>query len=141
MRKAEWEVDAGRETDGIARALALCVAMQQRPAPSHLAIEVPVLGIHTGVMSVISDLLEGATSESQILVSTHSSDFLDFVSTESIRAVASVNGESIAGPIAKHQIAVIRDELMTAGYIHRFEGLRFDKSAVPEGEAAWWSGD
>ena len=137
LPRATWKFDMAQESDGISRALALFVAVQQRPAPSLLAIEEPELGIHTGVLSVISDLLEGATSESQILVSTHSSDFLDFVSTESIRAVASVNGESIAGPVAKHQIAVIRDELMTAGYIHRVEGLEFDESTVSEGEADW----
>ena len=111
------------------------MAIQQQPAPSLLAIEEPELGIHTGVLSVIADLLEGTSSGSQVLVSTHSSDFLDFVPTDAIRAVASVDGETVAGPIVDHQKDAIRDELMTAGDVHRFEGLKLDERAFRQGDA------
>ena len=118
-----WPLDIAQESDGTARVLALLIAIEQQPAPALLAIEEPELGIHTGALSVIVDLLDGASSSSQVLVSTHSCDLLDFVPADAIRVVVSVNGESSAGPIADHQKDAIREQLMTAGYVHRVEGL------------------
>ena len=123
----KWSLDIAQESDGIARALALLVAVEQKPAPAMLAMEEPELGIHTAALSVIAESLTGASSGPQVLVSTHSSDFLDFVPVDAIRAVDSIEGATVAGIIADHQKAVIRDQLMTPGYVHRVEGLELHR--------------
>ena len=125
----QWPLDFTQESDGTARALALLVAVEQKPAPAVLAIEEPELGIHTGALSVIADLLKGTSRDSQVLISTHSSDLLDFVPEDAIRAVALRDGETVAGSIADHQKASILEELMTPGYVNRVEGLELHESA------------
>ena len=132
---SRWSLDIAQESDGIARTLALLVAIEQKPPPALLAIEEPELGIHTGALSVIEDLLEGVSSESQVLISTHSSDLLDFVPIDAIRAVVSSKGASQASTISEHQKNIVLDDLMTPGYVHRGEGFNLDETAFRQREA------
>ena len=104
----------------------------QYPSPSLVAIEEPEQGIHSGALQIFTELLEYASSNSQIIVATHSSDLLDFLATdsiESIRAVSMFKGATLAGPVAGHQLKAIQDDLLTAGYINRIQGLGSEKDS------------
>lgn len=124
-----WKLGISQESDGTVRALGLLVALNQHPFPSLITIDEPELGIHAGALRIFAELLEYSSESSQVIVTTHSSDLLDFLaieSLESIKVVVMTNGTTFAGPVASHQIAAIQEDLFTAGNINRIQGLELD---------------
>ncbi len=60
-----------------------------------VAIEEPEIGLHPHVMEQVTEVLIEASRKTQIFVTTHNPDFLDFVEPESVILCEEVNGETI----------------------------------------------
>lgn len=74
------KVPASRLSDGTLRYLAL-VAMLCHPAPPPLlCIEEPELGLHPDLMPTLAELLQDASTRTQIIVTTHSEALIDALS-------------------------------------------------------------
>ena len=119
---SSW-LTSDQESDGALRLLGILLAMRQRPAPSFVALEEPEVNVHPGAAAKLADYLQSVTPETQVLVTTHSPDFIDPLPPEAIRAVKYENGTTTVGPVSKRQLRAVREELFTLGELHQQEGL------------------
>ena len=120
-------LDASQESDGTLRLLGLLAALYQDPLPSLVVIEEPELTIHPGALAIVAELMVEAADRTSLLVTTHSTDLLDGLPVECIRAVESIDGVTEAGEVAEHQRASVRDYLFTPGELLRIEGLQIER--------------
>ena len=121
--KGSW-FDLSYESDGTIRLLAMLVALFQEPSRSLIGLEEPELAIHPGAMAVLSDYVQEAALRGQVLVATHSPDFIDRLPIECIRAVTAEGGSTRVGKVAEHQLKSVREGLFLPGELHSMEGLQ-----------------
>lgn len=121
--KGMW-LDAAQESDGTLRILGLLTAIHQLRRPPLLGIEEPEWAIHPGVLPVLADEFQEASLRMQVMITTHSPEFIDRFPLECVRAVEFVDGETRVGKISETQVEAVRQGLFTPGEIHRMEGLR-----------------
>lgn len=110
-------------SDGTLRILGLLVALYQEPKPDTIALEEPELTIHPGAFQLITDSIEEVSRSTQILVTTHSPEFLDYFRPEQIVAVELQDGITKAGKLNKSQLNAARDRLFTLGELMSIEGI------------------
>ena len=72
-------LDLSLESDGTVRLLALLVALYQPEPPPVIGIEEPELMVHPGALEVLAELINEAAWSSQIVVTTHSPEFVDYL--------------------------------------------------------------
>ena len=133
--------DLAQESDGTIRLLGLLVSLYQRrpavephrypamgmyEAPTLIGIEEPELAVHPGALAALADVLQEASRRSQILVTTHSPDLIDRLSTDQLRVVKLVKGVTEIGPVLQTQAEAVRQNLFSPGELHRMEGLEPD---------------
>ena len=71
-------------SDGTLRFLML-LAILANPEPAALiAIDEPETGLHPGMLQIVAELAEQAATKSQVLLSTHSPEFLDAFEQEDL---------------------------------------------------------
>lgn len=117
-------LDAAQESDGTLRMLGLLTAIHQPGRPPLLGIEEPEMAIHPGVLPVLADEFQEASLRMQVMITTHSPEFIDRFPLECVRAVEFVDGETRVGKISETQVEAVRQGLFTPGELHRMEGLR-----------------
>lgn len=71
-----------RLSDGTMRFLCMLIILNQPVPPSLIVIEEPEIGLHPDMLHKVADLLLEKSKETQIVVTTHSSDFLDAFSSQ-----------------------------------------------------------
>lgn len=120
--KGMW-LDAAQESDGTLRILGLLTAIHQPLQPPLLGIEEPELSIHPGVLPVLADEFQEASLRMQVMITTHSPEFIDRFPLECVRAVEFVDGETRVGEVSGRQASAVRERLFTLGELHRMEGL------------------
>jgi len=120
-----WPFEALNMSDGTLRALGMLLAIYQVPRPWFLAFEEPEVTIHPGALDVIVDVLHDATSQSQVVVTTHSPDMLDSkrVEDRQIRLVSCAQGQTSVMPLGELTRRAIRDRLYSAGELLRMDEL------------------
>ena len=123
-------LDAAQESDGTLRMLGLLTAIHQPRRPPLLGIEEPELAIHPGVLPILADEFQEASLRMQVMITTHSPDFIDRFPVEYIRSVEFVDGETRVGKISERQASAVRDRLFTPGELHRMEGLEIHPPVV-----------
>ena len=116
-------LSSDHESVGTLRLLGILLAIHQRPAPRFVALEEPEVNVHPGAAAKLADYLQSVTPETQVLVTTHSPDFIDPLPAEAIRAVKFENGTTTVGPVSNRQLRAAREELFTLGELHQQEGL------------------
>jgi predicted ATPase len=128
--------DADQMSDGTLRALAILVALFQhrlggQSGTSLVGIEEPENNLHPAAGGALLNALIDASDDSQVLVTTHSTDLLDNddVDMESLLAVVADDGVTRIGPIDEVGRSLLRDKLYTAGELLHFDQLR---PAVPD---------
>lgn len=115
--------DVDQLSDGGLRILGLLVALYQDPIPATIALEEPELTVHPGALQLISDSIAEVSGTAQILVTTHSPEFLDRFAPADIIAVEYENEVTVARPLAKHQVEAVRGNLFSLGQLMSMEGL------------------
>lgn len=141
IRKA----DLGQESDGTLRVLGMLAALYQpvqhilhrEDMAQLVVIEEPEMNIHPGMLAVLAEEFQEASLRSQLLLTTHSPDLLDFLPVESFLVVEKVDGETVLGPLAADQQEIVRQRLFGAGELLRTEGLHRETSpptTVPQPE-------
>lgn len=82
--KSSSEPHAGQDlSDGTLRFLFLLTVLAQPEPPTLIALEEPDIGLHPSMLSIIAEFAEAAAEKSQIVITTHSPDFLDCFSAKS----------------------------------------------------------
>lgn len=120
--KGIW-LDSAQESDGTLRILGLLTAIHQPRLPPLLGIEEPEMAIHPGALPILADEFQEASLRMQVVITTHSPDFIDRVPVECVRAVEFTDGETRVGKVSERQVSAVKDRLFTPGELHRMEGL------------------
>ena len=89
-------------SDGTLLALALSIALVVRPEPKLICIESPETGIHPQMMEAVSDMLEVASRDTQVIVTTQSPYLLEWLPYESFVMVEKEEGGTRLSPL-KHK--------------------------------------
>lgn len=110
-------------SDGTLRILGLLVALYQDPRPNVLALEEPEMTIHPGALQIISDAIREVSQKSQVIVTTHSPDFLDLFIPEQIISVQMKNNHTFACALSEAQVQSVKDRLFSLGELLSVEGL------------------
>lgn len=133
-----WTFPAASMSDGTLRALGILVALFQSengpigPAVPLVGIEEPEVALHPAAAGVVLDALREASTRTQVLVTSHSTDLLDDerLETESILAVMAQRGETLIAPLDAVGRAALRDHLYTAGELLRLNQLMPDPEVI-----------
>ncbi|MFC7753377.1 AAA family ATPase [Tsukamurella soli] len=126
--KSPWRFAAQSVSDGTLRALAVLVALfaPNATSPGVVGIEEPESALHPGAAGVLLDALREASEERQVLVTSHSPDLLDRadISVDQIRAVRSIDGRTVIGPLDAAGTYAMRERLFTPGELLRSDQLQ-----------------
>ena len=138
--KHPWRFLAQNMSDGTLRALGVLVALFQANrdyAPTLVGIEEPETALHPAASTALREALVRASSQTQIIVTSHSPDLLDdrSLSADSFLAVVSEGGETRIAPLDEASRAIMRDQLFSAGELLRLNQLAPDRVALAEQEA------
>ena len=130
-----WRFLAANMSDGTLRALGVLVALFQVPANGNqqyrlVGIEEPEVALHPAASGILTDSLQDASTQSQVLVTSHSPDLLDDQSIldDSIFAVVAEHGDTKIGRLEHAGRSALSDHLYTAGELLRMDQLRPDPS-------------
>lgn len=109
--------DVRQESEGFRRYLATMLALYQNPPKQTMLFEHPEAGLHPGAMQALAEEFKDAPEEGrgQVVLTTHSPQFLDYFSPDSIRVVESHKGLTTIGPLSPEQHATIREHLLSPG--------------------------
>ena len=86
-------------SDGTLLALALSVALVVEPLPELICLETPEAEIHPLMMETVADLLEVASRDTQVIVTTQSTRLLDWLPYDSFVVVEKKRGETQLRPL------------------------------------------
>lgn len=136
--KSPWRFQAQSVSDGTLRALGVLVALFAGTGGtlSTVGIEEPESALHPAAAGVLLDALRDASERRQVIVTSHSPDLLDrhdFKLSE-LRAVRSINGETIIGELDEAGALALREDLYTPGELLRTDQLlpaREDRAEAP----------
>ena len=128
-------LDLSMESDGTVRLLGLLAALyqqrpRQRPRLRYLpviGIEEPELAAHPGTLAVLADMINEASRRSQVIVTTHSPDLIDFLTnrrvTESLRIVELAGGVTAVRRVGDNQVKAVKKHLFSPGELYRMGEL------------------
>lgn len=114
---------AVQESDGTLRIAGILTALLQ-PCHGFIGIEEPEQTIHPGALGVLFDYIREASTRSQILLTTHSSELLDRLDVDEIRVVERQHGVTTVSPVDETQRLLVKKRLATVGELVFSEGLR-----------------
>jgi predicted ATPase len=119
-------------SDGTLRMLGLLLAVYQSTTPTVLMIEEPEATIHPAAVDVVMSVMLDAAKRSQVIVTTHSPDVLDYGSLPdgAIRVVAKTGQGTAIAPVANSSREAIRDHLYSPGELLRSDELNPDVAAA-----------
>ncbi|MEJ2701889.1 MAG: AAA family ATPase [Sedimentisphaerales bacterium] len=81
-------------SDGTIRFICLATALLQPDPPSTIVIDEPELGLHPYAIEILAELIQAASEETQVIVSTQSPPLIDNFRPEDIIVVGRENGAS-----------------------------------------------
>lgn len=101
---------------------------------SVLGIEEPETSVHPAVTEQILEVLQDASRQRQILITTHSPDLLDFtnVDDEQVRVVTNPQNATIIAPLSATSRHAVRTQLFTTGELLRAGELEGDAEAAAQ---------
>jgi predicted ATPase len=122
-----WRFQAQSVSDGTLRALGMLVALFAGTGGtlSTVGIEEPESALHPAAAGVLLDALRDASERRQVIVTSHSPDLLDrhdFKLSE-LRAVRSIDGETVIGELDQAGALALREDLYTPGELLRTDQL------------------
>jgi len=135
--KDPWRFAAQNMSDGTLRALGVLTALFQHNrdfAPTLIGIEEPETTLHPAASAALREALERASSQTQVIVTSHSPDLLDdpSIRDDQILAVVSEAGETKLGQIDLASREAIRKHLFSAGELLKLGQLQPDPDVIRE---------
>jgi predicted ATPase len=115
--------EALQMSDGTLRLLGLLLALYQRHTPTFLAIEEPEATIHVAALQALIEVFRSRSTQTQILLTTHSSDILDSLDVDSIYLVVAEDGHSRLASVAEESKRAVHEALFSPGELLRSGAL------------------
>jgi predicted ATPase len=127
--------DLGQESEGFRRLLACLIALYQSPPKQTLIFDEPEKGIYPAGLTILADEFKGYASKGrgQVLLTTHSPEFLDRFAPEQIRVVEMRGHATHVGPVAPEQLEALREHFMKPGDLLTVDEARLAGSLVEAG--------
>jgi predicted ATPase len=138
--KSPWRFLAQNMSDGTLRALGVLVALFQGNrdyAPTLIGIEEPETALHPAAASALREALLRASTQAQVIVTSHSPDLLDDteLDSNSLLAVVSEGGETKIAPLDGASYEAMRTRLYSAGELLRLNQLAPSREFLDAQEA------
>lgn len=124
------QFEAKHMSAGTLRAFGILLSLAQPRPPALLVIEEPEIAIHLGALRTMVEILREYSSDTQILITTHSADIVDALDLDELRVVWSEDGQSRVARIAEHTRDPIRRGLITPGELLRSNALDPDRDSA-----------
>jgi predicted ATPase len=121
--EATHSFNVSQLSDGTLRVFGILTALFQLHKPRVIALEEPEQTINPGVLALLADSIKEVSAEAQIIVTTHSPNFIDYFEPEQIRAVEMMKGVTRAGQVNHSQFDAVKKKLFTLGELMTVEGL------------------
>ena len=123
-------VDVAEESEGFRRYLAHLLALYQSPRKESLIFEHPEIGIHPGALGALAAEFRQHVADvrGQVILTTHSPDFLNYFDADAIRVVVNEDGRTLIGKPAADQFEAVRTNLMIPGDLFTLDPARLDRA-------------
>jgi predicted ATPase len=118
------DFDPVQLSDGTLRIFGILLALYQVPAPKLLLIEEPEQTVHPGVLGVLADAFREAAERTQLVVTTHSPNFIDYFKPDEVRVVSLHKGLTHVEPVKRTQVEAVKRKLMSLQDFMLAEGLQ-----------------
>ncbi|AQQ10133.1 putative ATPase [Sedimentisphaera cyanobacteriorum] len=92
-------------SDGSIRFICLAAALLQPEPPAAILIDEPELGMHPFAIGIIAEMMNSASKQTQVIVSTQSPHLIDNFSAEDIVVVNRDKGASTFERLSKEELA------------------------------------
>ncbi len=124
--------DLAQESEGFRRLLACLIALYQSPPKQTLIFDEPEKGIYPAGLTILADEFKGYASKGrgQVLLTTHSPEFLDQFAPEQIRVVEMRGYATHIGPVAPEQLGPLREHFMKPSDLLTVDEARLAGSLV-----------
>lgn len=131
LKNSIFTADVLLESEGFRRYLAHLLALYQTPPKQTMFLEHPEHGIHPGALASLFEEFKSHVEDGrgQVILTTHSPQFLDHFEPEQLRVVVMEDGQTRIGPLAGDQFDALRKRLLTAGELLTVEDPRLDAPA------------
>lgn len=113
----EWEehdsdmyLDGYSFSDGTIRFIALATLLLQTNLPEVIIIDEPEIGLHPAAINKLSALIKRASRKSQLIISTQSSNLVNYFEPEDIVVVDREGGQAVFQRLNKEDLQVWMDE-------------------------------
>jgi predicted ATPase len=121
--KTARQFDPVQLSDGTLRIFGILLSLYQRPSPQLLVIEEPEQTVHPGASTMLAEAFKEAAKTTQIIVTTHSPQFIDHFDPEDIRVVSMDDGVTKISRIKESQRISVDQNLMGLGEFMAAEGI------------------
>lgn len=120
--------DVSEESEGFRRMLAYLLALYQTPAKQTMLFEHPENNIHPGALQTLFEAFDSHVKEGrgQVILTTHSPDFLDYFHVDDIRVVTIENQTTRIGLLAPEQKEGVVERLLLPGELLTVDEARLE---------------
>jgi predicted ATPase len=130
-----WRFFAQNMSDGTLRALGILTALQQSNndfSPTLVGIEEPETALHPAANGALREALTCASTQTQVLVTSHSPDLLDDpdIDIDAIFSVISEGGDTKIVRLDEDSRDMLRQHLFSAGELLRANQLAPDRKVI-----------
>lgn len=106
QKNSDYPFHPSQISDGTLRFICLATALLQPNPPSTILLDEPELGTHPYALTLLAGLMQKASRQTQVIVSTQSAPLIDHFEPEDIVVVERQNGESIFKRLNKADLKV-----------------------------------
>ena len=110
QKGSDYPFHPSQISDGTLRFICLATALLQPNPPSTILLDEPELGLHPYALTLLAGLIQKASKQTQVIVSTQSASLVDQFQPEDIAIVERQNGESIFRRLNKDDLKVWLDD-------------------------------
>ncbi|MFH1718814.1 MAG: AAA family ATPase [Planctomycetota bacterium] len=110
QKGSDYPFHPSQISDGTLRFICLATALLQPNPPSTILLDEPELGLHPYALTLLASLIQKASIQTQVIVSTQSAPLIDHFKPEDIIIVERQNGESIFKRLNKADLKVWLDD-------------------------------
>lgn len=111
-------------SDGTLRVFGILLAIYQVQQSAIVAIEEPEQTVNPGVLAMLADAFNEVARSSQLIVTSHSPNLVDYFDPEGIRVVAMRRGETICTVVKASQLESVKYKLSTLSELMMLDGLQ-----------------
>ena len=121
-------MDCRNESEGFRRYFATLLALNQAPSKATLLFEHPEHAIHPGALETLANEFKRYVKRGrgQVILTTHSPQFLDNFEPEQIRVVEIENQQTKIGRLASEQAEGLRRKLLSPGELLTVDPARLE---------------